>query len=354
MALNTSDPGRLRRFVEAFFHWWLDGLWYWVPPPLRARLRPQRAVLCIELHEGNVRLTHNDVVGEAVFAVNDAPAISRWIIAHRGPQDIVILAIPRVLRKSLSLPLAVEPDLAAILANELDRQTPFALSQADFDYRVTARDRQARTLRVDLYVVLREVAVAALTTVRAWGVVPDALTPIAAVKSGINLLPVQDSRRQRRRTGTLQSALLGVTLTCLMLALYAPLLTHQRILDTLQVEVTAKRMAAKQTRELMRRYAQMRQQAEFVAELYVRDLTPIAVLDELTQILPDDCTASRLLIDGEVIQIQGEARSATAILALLERSPRFAGAAFRSAVTRDQKADKDKFHIVVNLEAPAQ
>ena len=351
--MTKPDLAKLRWRMQAFFRWWADGLGYLVPQQWRARLWPGRARLRIELHEDTVRFTRtaNGPAHEETFPLSDTQAITAWLHAHSDRNDAVSVASPRVLHKSLIWPLAAESNVGAILANEMDRQTPFTLDQVHFDYCVTHRNPDAKMLRVDLFITLRDVAAAVSDQVRGWGVIPLALTPIATTPADINLLPAQTPDRARQSRGATQRLLAGVTALLVLLVLYAPLIKHEQILERLEAEVDAKRTAAKQARDLLSRSEAMTARSAFVTTQRAKDHAPIDVLDELTRILPDDSFATRVVINNGDVQLQGEAGSATTVLALLEGSQRFSRAAFRSPVTRNQKSAKDKFHIVAQLEA---
>src|SRR5207253_11523302 len=96
----------------------------------------------------------------------------------------------QVLRKELTLPAAVEENLAQTLAYDLDRHTPFRPEQLYFDAVVVSRDAAKKTLRVDWAAALRSIVDDARKQVEAWGAVPRAVVPgPPATAAKLNLIP---------------------------------------------------------------------------------------------------------------------------------------------------------------------
>jgi general secretion pathway protein L len=72
-------------------------------------------------------------------------------------------------------------------------------------------------------------------------------------------------------------------------------------------------------------------------------LRPLPVLRELTDLLPVDAWLTSLTLDAKGIELTGQAATASALIPLLENSPRFQGVEFASPVTRGR--DKEQFRI---------
>ena len=69
------------------------------------------------------------------------------------------------------------------------------------------------------------------------------------------------------------------------------------------------------------------------------------MINELTQLLPDNTWLSRLIIRNGELQIHGESDAAISIIQLLEDSSMFNDAQFRSPLTQNSITRKDKFHV---------
>jgi len=71
----------------------------------------------------------------------------------------------------------------------------------------------------------------------------------------------------------------------------------------------------------------------------------IALIDEMSRILPDDTWLTRVDIAGREIQVQGQSLSAAALIELLEKSPVFENVRFRSPVTQVPRTEAERFHL---------
>jgi hypothetical protein len=80
-------------------------------------------------------------------------------------------------------------------------------------------------------------------------------------------------------------------------------------------------------------------------------LRPLPVMRELTDLLPSDTWLTTLSLDGKGVELTGQAAAASALIPLLENSPRLERVEFSSPVTRGR--DKEQFRIRAAWEAGA-
>ena len=76
----------------------------------------------------------------------------------------------------------------------------------------------------------------------------------------------------------------------------------------------------------------------------------VIVLDAVSQILPDDTYVTALEIEGDKVRISGVTRDAPPLIALMERSNRFARATFFAPTTRSPSDRGERFHIEANIQ----
>ena len=95
----------------------------------------------------------------------------------------LVVALPpsQVLRKTITLPAAVEESLEQALAYDLDRHTPFKPDEVYFDAVVIGRDSAKKEIRVDWAAALRTVVDQACRRAEAWGATVVGVTPEAPV-----------------------------------------------------------------------------------------------------------------------------------------------------------------------------
>ena len=73
------------------------------------------------------------------------------------------------------------------------------------------------------------------------------------------------------------------------------------------------------------------------------------ILYAVTHMLPDDTWLSELEVSAGELRVTGYAESASAILGLIDQSPRFANGTFRSPVTQDQRVKREQFNIAARV-----
>jgi len=76
----------------------------------------------------------------------------------------------------------------------------------------------------------------------------------------------------------------------------------------------------------------------------------LAVLNELARLLPDHTWAQELHLRGAEVRISGQSASAAGLVELIEYSPMFRKANFTSPITRNPNEDKERFHLVFEVE----
>src|SRR5262249_24980190 len=115
-----------------------------------------------------------------------------------APRILIVLPGSQVLRKTLTLPAAIEENLVQALAYDLDRHTPFKPEDVYFDAVVAARDPARKEIRVDWAAALKSVVDQARRRAESWGATVVGVTPespqSATALSGakLNLLPASE------------------------------------------------------------------------------------------------------------------------------------------------------------------
>ena len=82
-----------------------------------------------------------------------------------------------------------------------------------------------------------------------------------------------------------------------------------------------------------------------------RTVADLKVLRELTDTLPGDAWLTTMSLDAKGVELTGQAGAASALIPVLENSPRFERVEFASPVTRGR--DKEQFRIRTTWESGA-
>lgn len=154
-------------------------------------------------------------------------------------------------------------------------------------------------------------------------------------------------RRRRRRAGLLQVAALVLLLLSLLSLPVARVLGHNAQLAALDQSITELRGKAEKLSKLREHNHKMVADLRALANKLDSRGDTVEALRELTDILPKDVFLSSFSLQGEQLDIRGEAVSATSIIETLENSPVFKDARFDSQVTR--RGDREIFKALAKL-----
>ncbi len=266
----------------------------------------------------------------------------------------MVLRLPGVscLSKIVNLPFAAEENLRQVLAFEMDRHTPYRAGDVYFGFRVLDRAAAGQRLHVLLSVVPRTAIDGALQRIAALGVRPSVAELAdqdgsAGSLRAISLGAGEDTPQHRSRSMDLALATLALVLLTGVLA--QPLLQKRSALKDLQATAALAQGEAAETARLRERLEQTT--GALGRMIGRREATPLAVeiIDALTQLLPDDTWLQSLELNAGKLVIQGQARTATRLIELLEASGRFHNPTFQAPVQVNPQTSTERFNIAVQV-----
>ena len=392
MTLPAIGP-RLAEFarrsgVSGFWPWWTAQLNAIVPARPRAALERRRMRPVLVFDGDHATLWRPGMDGERVVMVaasdwslaGDAASVAaagRAAVASLAaggragtlPNKVVLSMPPRdVLRKTLVLPAAVEPNLRQTLAYDLDRHTPFRADELYFDAIVVGRMPDRKEIRVDLVSCRKVVVDAALRHATAWGLTVAAAVPeppSGAAHSRLNLLP-HEARSMRALWKRWQFWLPLCLVALVALAAIAIPLWQKRDYAIALNSVAADAKAQAAVSERLRAELETKV-ADFNFALEKKYAYPSAfrVVDEISRVLPDDTWLTQFemksIAKGKETQreilVRGETANAGRLVQLFEESPLFAQTAPRSPTTKIQPGPGEIFDLGAQLKplaAPAK
>jgi general secretion pathway protein L len=375
---TSAYPKSLARRLglTGFGRWWLRELAAAMPARLRTAIerRRARAVLAFDGNTAtlwrpttNGRMQMSEVArialdgdAQAVAATGRA-ALSPLVRAANGaPAPIIVTLSPRAsLRKTLTLPMALEDHLRQSLAYDLDRHTPFKPEELYFDAVVVDRDGTHNTLHVDLAAARRAWVDTVLRQAESFGARVIAVTvdaPATASASRINLLP--EDRRPAASGFARWQIVLPVALLVIgaVAALLLPI-WHKRDAAIALIETTDFAHQRASVSDALRTELERRiSDYNFALDRKYAFPGAVQVLDDVTRILPDDTWLTQLELHtmrGKDAQremtLRGESANAGRLVALLEDSKLFTQAAPRSPTTKIQPGPGEIFDVSAHL-----
>jgi general secretion pathway protein L len=380
---RSRSPRRLARRlrIPGFLRWWRRELAAAMPERIRAAFERRRArpVLAFDGStatlwrpaQANGRLSMREAarIGldgdpQAVAAAGRG-ALAPLAVATGAPPWIIVALSPRAsLRKTLTLPTALEEHLHQSLAYDLDRHTPFKPEELYFDAVVVDRDSARNMLRVDLAAARRSLVDTALRQAESFGARVVRVTvdpPATASSSPINLLP-HDRRLGTRSWTRWQVALpAALLLVGILAALFLPIWQKREQVIAL-LEVTSQARDRATVSDALRSQLERRiGDYNFALERKYAFPGAVQVLEDVTRILPDDTWLTQFELhamrgkDAErEITLRGESANAGRLVSLLEDSKLFTQAAPRSPTTKIQPGPGEIFDVSAHLKPTPQ
>jgi general secretion pathway protein L len=349
--------------VAAFFGWWFGELAALVPGWLRRRVRHSAEYLVFDVSGDEIVVqriagqSHREL-GRIPAQPGDETAEAMAVSALVGRLnldrlDVVLrLAAGNALRKSLHMPLAAADNLREVLSFEMDRQTPFTADQVYFDYHISARHPGTQRMDVELLACPRGDIDAAIERAAKWGVQPDIVDIAGAAETGdrpVNLLPRETGRTGAAGHAWLTGALAAIAVALAVTTVYLSLDRQRQAAETLQAEAAGAKAEADTALKLRKEIARLVQAGGYLANRRKNTPRVVEMVDELTGLMPDGTWLQNLRVrDGEV-RISGFSAAASSLIGVIERSPLFAEARFRSPVTQDTRVGAERFTISARI-----
>ncbi|MEL6476089.1 MAG: PilN domain-containing protein [Pseudomonadota bacterium] len=343
--------------MRRFFDWWGGELARVVPGPLRRAVWPRRPVIAAEPGPDGLHLTLRQGRAAPLGPLETLPARQRQRLtrAVRVNQAETVLALPadRVITRRVTLPLAAEPDLAAMLPFEIDRLTPFSAEEIYYAHRVIDRSPGTGKLEIDLIFIPRADLAGEECALAEAGLTPariDLSLPSGGL-AGLDLMP----RREVARRSPGQTLAIGLGTVCALLALAFLVVKDRTLADTLedrQRQLSQLRRAAIARSEALPRASATDLLA--VAAYEAKKARPRAVdlLTDLTAALPDDTWLISLSLSQQELRINGTSADANALIGIFERHRRFSNPVFRAPVTLAPQDGRERFTISAEIAVP--
>ncbi|MFA7240692.1 MAG: PilN domain-containing protein [Sulfuricellaceae bacterium] len=266
-------------------------------------------------------------------------------VAPQKSEIALYLAQEQVLCKKLSLPLAAEENLRQVITFEMDRHTPFNPGQVYFDYRIVQRDKQ---LDIALAVAPRDTINEPLRQLAAWGAQTVAVRVAGDAENDTpwNLLPGELRQNSRgARLPRLNSALAIGLAALLCAALALPVWQKRETVLALYPQVSKAHEQAEAAENLRRQLEALLAEYNYLLDKKRESPPVVAVLEDVTRLLPDDTWVQQFDLKGKEMRIHGETASSSKLAGLFEQAKTLHDASFRAPLTKGQGANSERFQL---------
>jgi Tfp pilus assembly protein PilN len=159
----------------------------------------------------------------------------------------------------------------------------------------------------------------------------------------LDLLPKVMRPRRLTRSQLITAGVGMATLLIVIAALLVPGYRESRYLARINAEIARVDPDVRTVERVVRELERKRKLLATVDGLQRNSLRPLPVLRDLTELLPNDAWLTTVSLDPKGVELTGQAAAASALISILENSPRLERVEFSSPVTRGR--DKEQFRI---------
>ena len=215
-----------------------------------------------------------------------------------------------LLRSKVTLPLAAERSLRPILESQLERLVPLPPAEICFEYRLLTRSPETKTLTVELVTARRATIEEAVALARSVGLVPRLAIAVTGPAGHGNVAVLWRVSREANEPAAVRRLKRGleVSIALLLVVAYATYVYRlDKRRDELQAEVTKLAKEAAVARTLVQQQTAT-QSALVLLDNRRKEPSPLALLNELTALLPSSTWVSQLMLQKKNIDIIGYSR----------------------------------------------
>ncbi|HIL98014.1 MAG TPA: general secretion pathway protein GspL [Pseudomonadales bacterium] len=347
----------MHSFINRFWCWWSFELIGMMPNMLKRILFRGRLYQIIMIDDHfEIRILESETSDRqpiVVDQINSSEETNQQIALEDARKIELLLPTNYVLSRQITLPKVAKENLREVVGFQLGQETPFKVSHVHYDYLVLDEDIEAKTITIELIVVLKEKLDRILESLNRRGIKVDRVTVKHEQPAGmreLNLIPDLATDKVRNQLTSFVYILFVMLLVLVLLNLGFPLWKKSSELKLLEPIARVLKTQVTAAHELKQRVDIAKRQVDFILEKKQETTSSLRALKEVTQILPDHAWLYQYKLKDNEIQMHGYSASASALIQLLESSKVFKDARFRSSVTQNRTNGLERFHLSVGLE----
>ncbi len=261
--------------------------------------------------------------------------------------------------RRLELPAVARRDFARLLALELERSTPFKVKDVWTAHDIDPSPAAKGSLKVRHLIIKRKPIEGLLSQIRALGLTVtrvECTSDDGASVIPLNFLGAPAADDKPEAAGGAFAFALALWLAAAALAgsaAYIYIDRHEKALQLLQSELDGLKLKAQVQKDALARSQAAFSQIANVQKLRSETVSKVAILEELSRILPDTAWVTDFKLDGTTVDISGLAVSAASLVPILERSKVFVDATSTASLTFDAREEKERYAIRVRIRTAA-
>jgi general secretion pathway protein L len=336
------------------WRWWTSELYALLPTKLRTLVETNNQQLIVSVAGDELLFQHKKSgqiqdIGRVHTSTCDTRGLS---LPDNIRQTILVLPQGKVLSRELTLPLATEKNLREVLSFEMDKLTPFTEDHVYYEYLVTKRRASEKMLCLEIFVVPRDILDDSTTRLESFGLHPDIIIPHPADNArqhNVNLMPTTNGINKGMTAHRLNQSLMVLAVLLSILTLTLPILQKNQVIGSLEKDIRQAMTGASASSQLRQEVEKLITGSKFLVNKKQNEKTMMHLLNEMSRVIPDNTWVNRIDINREEVQLQGQSGSAAGLIALIEESPTFHSAQFRSPITQVARTTQERFHLAAKF-----
>lgn len=343
--------------------WWSSELAAMMPATARRAVGLDRDILLLCLSDGRLEVRRRGSSGERQLASMawhdrdqaDPAAMLRDPLAELDAQKVrveLVVDAELTLRRTLHVPRAAEAEIRGVLSFEIERHTPFRDHEIYFDHVIDREASNDATVTANLVIVPRRIVDPVIRGLRELGFDLDrvVVSPAAGAAGDETVtIPVEGVVKRRHRGNNAIKLWATLTIVLAVAAATMPLIRLMSLSETLAVAVQQAEAEAETTRSLQDEVDRLSRGMNVIARAKAEASSPLAILQDLSHLLPDGTWVVQFSIVGDEVILEGRTDSSARLVGLLEASPLFESVKYLAPVTRDAREGLERFNFSLRL-----
>jgi general secretion pathway protein L len=347
--------------IKAFWHWWSQELFNWLPERARQFIAGRRITLIISLSEQTLEIhkfSHDGVESILNTPVNTMTA-DLWLQQQELLADneriaiILRLSEQQAISTVVYLPLAAKDSLNEAIAYEIDKYTPFSAEQIYYAICPLEMDNSEQ-LKLRLITVQRSLLEDLLKQLAQWQMKVDIVDYVAIPNHMgrnelYNLLPPLLRAVKKPWSQWLTLSLSGLCGLLLAGIFILPWWRESRAVEILQEELEQVEKEARIVKSGQLEIDLLMEETLHLVNIKNKSPRLVELLNRMTRLMPDDTWLMHLKYDKQQLQIQGQSPSASALISALDKDDMITQVRFVSPVTQDKNSGMERFQISMTI-----
>ncbi|MSO92498.1 MAG: hypothetical protein EXQ86_03755 [Rhodospirillales bacterium] len=264
------------------------------------------------------------------------------------PRIAVVVDAALALARKIRIPRLADADIASAIGLEIERLTPFRPEEVYIWQTIDGSDGDEKTQLVHVTFVPRRVLDPVLQGLRACGLAPSSVALAGEPGSAPRPLPVA-GLFEAKPGGRLVPAMAALAVLLLGAAIVSPLFRLEAAVARLAEELPPAKRRAAATVALSSEIDRLTQGARIIAQSKAESASPLALINALSDLLPDGTWLSHFNVVGGEAVIEGWTLSSAELVGRLEGAGLFRSVSYLAPVTRDGERGFERFSFAAKL-----